>query len=63
VAFLLLTFTLSEKAGKWMFFAWMAGMLCTLAGTTANILSATAMLFRMKYFVTNYGLVASSMVC
>ncbi|CAB3999900.1 oxalate:formate antiporter-like isoform X1 [Paramuricea clavata] len=59
---LLLTFTLSEKAGKWMFLTWLAGMMSTLSGTTANLLSATAIIFRMKYFATNYGLVCSSMI-
>ncbi|XP_028401684.1 uncharacterized protein LOC114524718 isoform X3 [Dendronephthya gigantea] len=60
--FLLLTFTLSEKAGKWMYFIWVVTMFTTMAGTTTYLTAATAATFGLKYFATNYGLVSSSMI-
>jgi hypothetical protein len=63
MVFLLLTFTLSEKAGKWLYFIWVVTMFGTMAGTTTYLTAATATTFGLKYFSTNYGLVSSSMVC
>ncbi|CAB4011201.1 oxalate:formate antiporter-like isoform X1 [Paramuricea clavata] len=62
MVFLLLTFTLSEKAGKWLYFIWVVTMFGTMAGTTTYLTAATATTFGLKYFSTNYGLVSSSMI-
>ena len=62
MASLFLTFTLTEKAGEWMYFIWVCLMFGTFCGNFALFPTATAKAFGHKYFTINYGMVFSSQV-
>lgn len=62
MAFLFMTFTLTEKAGEWMYFIWVCLMFGTFCGNFALFPAATAKAFGQKYFTVNYGMVFSSQV-
>lgn len=62
MAFLFMTFTLTEKAGEWMYFIWVCLMFGTFCGNFALFPAATAKAFGQKYFTVNYGMVFSSQI-
>ena len=62
MALLFLTFTLTEKAGDWMYFIWVCLMFGTFSGNFALFPTVTAKAFGQKYFISNYGLVFSSQI-
>ena len=62
MAFLFLTFTLTERAGEWMYFMWVCLMFGTFCGNFALFPTVTAKAFGQTYFIFNYGLVFSSQV-
>ncbi|XP_028401611.1 uncharacterized protein LOC114524659 [Dendronephthya gigantea] len=62
MAFLFMTLTLTEKAGKSLYFIWVCLMFGTFSGNFALFPIATVKTFGQKYFTVNYGLMFTSQI-